>query len=95
MATIVQTRTTSNVQTRLDKQSENASDDISQKWFTQLLKTVEQSHFQAYAHAWAFNSSITNSTCRLWYFILHRILRPNPQLYMAIRTCNFDARNGG
>ncbi|CAF4309033.1 unnamed protein product [Rotaria socialis] len=73
--------------------SEYASDDIFQKWFPQLLQTVKQSHFQTYVHAWAFNFSRTNSTSRLWYFILHRILLPIPQLYMAIRRCNFDARN--
>jgi hypothetical protein len=73
--------------------SEYASDDISQKWFAQLLETVEQSQFSTYFHAWAFNSSRKNSTFRLCYFILHQILRPILQLYMAIRTCNFCARN--
>ncbi|CAF3390230.1 unnamed protein product, partial [Rotaria sp. Silwood2] len=73
--------------------SEYASDDISQKWFAQLLQKIEQSDFSTYFDAWAFNSSKANSTFRLWYFILHRILKPILQLYMSIRTCNFEARN--
>ncbi|CAF3938297.1 unnamed protein product [Rotaria sp. Silwood1] len=73
--------------------SEYAADDISQKWFAQLLQKIEQSDFSTYFYAWAFNSSKANSTFRLWYFILHRILKPILQLYMSIRTCNFEARN--
>ncbi|CAF3933472.1 unnamed protein product [Rotaria sp. Silwood2] len=73
--------------------SEFATDDISQKWFSQFLEIIERSNLLIHLQTWTVESSRINSTFRLWFFILDRLLEPLIKLYTSIRTCNFAARN--
>ncbi|CAF3953138.1 unnamed protein product, partial [Rotaria sp. Silwood1] len=72
---------------------EFASDDTAQTWFIQLIEVIGKSNLSTYLHNWTIDSCNTNSTFRLWYFILNQLLEPMLQLYASIRTCNFSARN--
>ena len=73
--------------------SEFVNDERSQEWFKILLDNLERNSFAMNLNNWATESSRTNSTFCLWYFVLRQLLEPLIQLYIFIRTCNFAARN--
>ncbi|CAF3305789.1 unnamed protein product [Rotaria sp. Silwood2] len=64
--------------------SEFAADDVCQAWFTQLLEAIEENNLLTYLKTWCINSSNTDSTFRLWFFILERLLQPLMQFYVSI-----------
>ena len=77
-----------------ERPSEFCRSDIKQKWFSDLLGSIERSDFHDQFHAWCIRSAANNSVFSLWSFVLFRLLEPLIELYTSIRTGNFAARNG-
>ena len=64
-----------------------------QKWFRDVLQKIEENDLWNVFHNWCIESSKKNPVFRLWTFILFSLFEPLIEFYMAIRTCNFEARN--
>jgi hypothetical protein len=58
-----------------------------------LLDKTSETHFHDKFHRWCIESAKSDSMFRLWSFITFSLFEPLIEIYMAIRTGNFPARN--
>lgn len=73
--------------------NEFSKDSVKQQWFTSLIDKMGEINFHDKFHKWCIESAKSDSMFRLWSFISFSLLEPLIELYMAIRTGNFHARN--
>jgi hypothetical protein len=73
--------------------NEFSKHDIKQKWFLALVDKIQEMEFYDNFRRWCIESAKNNLVFKLWSFITFSLFEPLIELYMSIRTCNFDARN--
>jgi hypothetical protein len=73
--------------------NEFSKHDIKQKWFSDLVDKIKEVDFYDNFHSWCIESAKNNVVFRLWSFAAFSLFEPLIELYISIRTCNFDARN--
>ena len=73
--------------------NEFSKQDIKQEWFSMLIEKIQEIDFYNQFHRWCIESAEKNVVFRLWSFITFSLFEPLIELYISIRTCNFDARN--
>jgi hypothetical protein len=66
---------------------------VKQHWFSGLVDEIQRSGFSDGFRTWCVESAKKNPRFKLWSFVIFSLLEPLIELYMAIRTCNFAARN--
>jgi hypothetical protein len=73
--------------------NEFSRDDVKREWFSSLVDKIRQANLYDDFRNWCLECGKTNATFRLWSFVTFSLLEPLIELYIAIRTSNFNARN--